>query len=452
MLHGRPYTQHVFPVNIFSGEVDVGDPYTFLFIKRGILQYVYVKPITAALTMVLKSANAYHEGSISLKSGYFWMMLISNLSVFLSLYCFSMFFMATKTDLEDFRPVPKFICIKAVLFLTFWQGIAIAILVATGLLHDCSPEIAVAFQDALICFEMSIASFGHLYAFSYKDYIDPEIPSARMPIYYALRDAFGIQDIIEDSRETLQGTRFTYRTFEPSEGVATIGRSRSGRIMAGLRYSAGGTSKYWLPLHTNSKPTEQESPLEEYDMTMTDEGPIRHGDKRRSYGRRAGDTVSLRFSDVDSEDGDGLEELFQSSKKLEHGDYNFPAIDVYDPNLDSQDEPGMERLQVFAQEGSSSSSSSSDPSRSYNDLLTHHERGVSESASTRSLYSETSSSAPSTLVSVESSTTGHSVKVRDGCVENVNGFVPPPPKAPRWKRQLRGTPSPVASSDKQVLK
>lgn len=124
----------------------MGDPYTFLFIKRGILQYVYVKPITAALTMVLKSAGAYHEGSISLKSGYFWMMLISNLSVFLSLYCFSMFFLATKTDLEDFRPVPKFVCIKAVLFLTFWQGIAIAILVATGLLHYCKWESCVLYK------------------------------------------------------------------------------------------------------------------------------------------------------------------------------------------------------------------------------------------------------------------------------------------------------------------
>ena len=278
-----------------------------------------------------------------------------------------------------------------------------------------------------------------------------------MPIYYALRDAFGIKDIIEDSRETLQGTRFTYRTFEPSEGVATVGRSRSGRIMAGLRYSSGGTSKYWLPLHTHSKPTAQGSSAEEYDMIMADDGPIRlsHGDKRRSSSKvgrgRDGETVSLKFSDVDSEDGDGLEELFQSSKKLEHGDYNFPAIDLYDPNKDPQDEPGMERLEVFAREGSSSSSSSSNPSTSFGDLLAHHDRGVSESASTQSLYSEASSSVPSTLVSVESSAR-HSVTVRDGCVENVNGFVPPPPKVPKWKRHFRGTPGPVTSSDKQVLK
>lgn len=312
----------------------------------------------------------------------------------------------------------------------------------------------------IIFLHLCLLELINRYAFSYKDYIDPEIPSARMPIYYALRDAFGIKDIIEDSRETLQGTRFTYRTFEPSEGVATVGRSRSGRIMAGLRYSSGGTSKYWLPLHSNSKPAAQGSSVEEYDMTMADDGPIRlsHGDKGRSSSRggrgrrgRDGETISLKFSDLDSEDGDGLEELFQSSKKLEHGDYNFPAIDVYDPSEDVQDEPGMERLESFAREGSSSSSSSSDPGGSFGNLLAHHDRGVSESASTQSLYSEASSSAPSTLVSVDSSAR-HSVKVRDGCVENVNGFIPPPPKVPQWKRHFRGTPGPIASTDKQALK
>ncbi|KAG0045234.1 hypothetical protein BGZ83_009522 [Gryganskiella cystojenkinii] len=435
MLHGRPYSQHVFPVSLWAREVDVGDPYTFLFIKRGILQYVYIKPLTAALTMVLKSLGAYHEGLISLKSGYLWMVLISNVSVFLSLYCFT-----------------------------------IAVLVATGLLHYSSPEIAVAFQDALICFEMAIASFGHLYAFSHKDYIDPEIPSARMPIYYALRDAFGIRDIIEDSRETLQGTRFTYRTFEPSDGVATVGRSRSGRIMAGLRYSSGGASKYWLPLHASKADRTQESMqglVEEYDLDMTD-GPINLHTGKRGAGRGDGETISLKFSDVDSQDGDSLEELFHDSKKLPYGDYNFPAIDVYDPNQDrSHDDQdgscqsgdtsasaseaantatrtleGLEGLRAALGQDTYSFISSS--ASTHGDFMSNNfNRTVRPSISTQSLFSDASySTAPSTMVASDASTgrsNGHgSVVVRDGCVENVNGFVPPA-KIPKWKlRGLRG--------------
>lgn len=37
-LHGRAPKYPVFPGNIFWAEVDVSDPHTFLFLKRGILR------------------------------------------------------------------------------------------------------------------------------------------------------------------------------------------------------------------------------------------------------------------------------------------------------------------------------------------------------------------------------------------------------------------------------
>lgn len=37
MLHGRPPVPAVFPVSLWRNEIDVSDPYTFLFLKRGIL-------------------------------------------------------------------------------------------------------------------------------------------------------------------------------------------------------------------------------------------------------------------------------------------------------------------------------------------------------------------------------------------------------------------------------
>lgn len=37
-IHGRPPKYPVFPGNIFWSEVDVSDPYTFLFLKRGVLR------------------------------------------------------------------------------------------------------------------------------------------------------------------------------------------------------------------------------------------------------------------------------------------------------------------------------------------------------------------------------------------------------------------------------
>ena len=38
MLHGRPPKYPVFPANLLWPELDVSDPHTFLFLKRGILR------------------------------------------------------------------------------------------------------------------------------------------------------------------------------------------------------------------------------------------------------------------------------------------------------------------------------------------------------------------------------------------------------------------------------
>ena|SRR5258707_14645575 len=38
MLYGRPPKRHIFPVSLFVKELDPSDPFTFLFLKRGILR------------------------------------------------------------------------------------------------------------------------------------------------------------------------------------------------------------------------------------------------------------------------------------------------------------------------------------------------------------------------------------------------------------------------------
>lgn len=135
---------------------------------------------------------------------------------------------------------------------SFWQGFAVSILVAAGLVtSDRYPTelLSLAIQDTLISFEMPLFALLHMYAFSYTDYIDPlHVFSARLPVKYALRDSFGFRDVLQDSVLTLRGTGFSYRTFEPAAGALHQGPARERRVRAGLRYTDGGRTKYWLPL------------------------------------------------------------------------------------------------------------------------------------------------------------------------------------------------------------
>ena len=189
------------------------------------------------------------------------------------------------------------------------------------------PEnVSVGLNDLLISIEMPLFAFAHMYAFSHKDYIDPQHTFvARMPMYYAFRDAFGLLDLVEDSKATLRGEGMDYREFEPAEGFMHQGSGRDRRIRAGLRYSKGGQRKYWLPKITE----ETHAPLLNQDVDHvvhlapdlrpeTDEEPSVWPDAEVDNG------YGLPFGDLD----EGDEELYAHSQKYLFGDYNYPSVDV----------------------------------------------------------------------------------------------------------------------------
>ncbi|EPQ28518.1 uncharacterized protein PFL1_03821 [Pseudozyma flocculosa PF-1] len=387
LLHGRRPQDHIFPINLFLHPMDASDPYTFLALKRGVLQYVQIKPILAILTVLLKSIGKYGDGKISPSNGYTWISFTYNVSVFLSLYCLGMFWKCLNADLAPFRVTSKFLCVKGIIFFSFWQGLGISILVAAGLIRKIGPVadpeyISLAVQDFMICLEMPIFALGHAYAFSHKDYVDPFAHyAARLPVYYALRDCIGLYDVFSDSLTTVRGTGYGYQTFEPSEGVVHQSLARERRSKAGLRYTQGGKAKYWLPqrgtgdprdaakgarhqgpLSTVRKYLDQKrmerkgfaplSPDEAADVIHDnpDAPPDHSDDESSSLLRRPRDMAhsalqraeeGLHFFSERRPDGDDdveslsfdspssdEEELYQRSRNLDHGDYAYPNVDV----------------------------------------------------------------------------------------------------------------------------
>jgi hypothetical protein len=243
--------------------------------------------------------------------------------------------------------MPKFLCVKGILFFSFWQAIGISILVATGAISHLGPytdseRISVGLTDTLICFEMPLFAIAHLYAFSFKDFVDPRSSFvARMRIRYAISDSFGIKDVVEDSKATLGGAGMDYREFEPSEGFMHQGTGRERRIRAGLRYAEGGKKKYWLPNQVNAEPRgrlgrglnqddEVYAPLLEgqaadvVHIAPDLQSPGEEDPALLLEGSNAAEGFDLPFGDLD----EGDEELFQNSKKYLFGDYNYPVIDA----------------------------------------------------------------------------------------------------------------------------
>lgn len=265
----------------------------------------------------MKATGTYHEGTIALNSGYLWSGLIYNLSVTISLYSLGLFWVCMNNDLKPFRPVPKFLCIKLIIFASYWQGFFLAILVWLGAIPGSrdgdgkSPDsIAASIQDFLICVEMPAFAVAHWYAFSWHDFADNRVSAARMPVWHAARDAFGVRDLIEDSKETFKGDKYRYRIFDSGDKIMAheASRSRLARLKEGMRYERGGKGKYWIP-----KPDEinQTTPL------------------------LGANGSSSRRSDSLSPNGNGLDELiidadeeilYEQARALEFGDWNVSFL------------------------------------------------------------------------------------------------------------------------------
>lgn len=141
--------------------------------KQGCLQFVILKPILVTVTFVLYWNGKYHDGNFSADQSYLYLTIIYTLSYSMALYALALFYFACRDLLQPFNPVPKFIIIKSVVFLTYWQGVLVFLAAKSGFIKDA--EEAAEFQNFIICVEMLIAAVGHLYAFPYKEYAGANI-------------------------------------------------------------------------------------------------------------------------------------------------------------------------------------------------------------------------------------------------------------------------------------
>jgi len=89
--------------------------------KQGCLQFVILKPILVVVTLVLYAKGKYKDGNFSPKQSYLYLTIIYTFSYTMALYALALFYVACKDLLQPFNPVPKFIIIKSVVFLTYWQ-------------------------------------------------------------------------------------------------------------------------------------------------------------------------------------------------------------------------------------------------------------------------------------------------------------------------------------------
>lgn len=267
-LEHVPSTHAIPLVGRFIRKIDLSDPGDFLMVKRGILQYVWFKPIycLASLACIVGDFPALETV----------LLVLYNISVTWSLYNLAIFWKCLYNDLKVFNPWSKFLCVKLIIFASYWQGIVISTLAHYGKLKS-SKEIdtGYVYQNGLLCVEMIGFAILHWVAFPWAEYSSKKLPKcARFKYWIALRDCFGGGDLMWDFRYTLMGpTYYNYRNFEPFADSSQMARadslSRMRRLNQGFRFENQGERSHWVDYgsisHAHDDSSSSESAREQLD-------------------------------------------------------------------------------------------------------------------------------------------------------------------------------------------
>lgn len=192
--------------------------------KQGGLQFVILKPILVVITFILYAKGKYEDGNFSVDQAYLYITIIYTISYSMALYALALFYVACRDLLRPFNPVPKFIIIKSVVFLTYWQGVLVFLAAKSGFINNA--EEAADFQNFIICVEMLAAAVGHLYAFPYKEYAGANIGGSggfRGSLAHALK----FNDFYHDTVHQFAPTYHDYVLYNSNEGDEGARKYRS---------------------------------------------------------------------------------------------------------------------------------------------------------------------------------------------------------------------------------
>eukprot|EP01006_Ploeotia_vitrea_P060429 TRINITY_DN75895_c0_g1_i1.p1 TRINITY_DN75895_c0_g1~~TRINITY_DN75895_c0_g1_i1.p1 ORF type:complete len:430 (+),score=40.71 TRINITY_DN75895_c0_g1_i1:21-1310(+) len=222
VLQEKGSMKHPFPLCCLK-PLQLGEKFLTIC-RRLVVQFMLINPITTLVASILSlikvtakddegnlvSEPLFKEGDINFSHSYVYLAAIDNVSVTLAFSALFYFYVAMKKALEPYKPLGKFAVVKGVIFVSFWQGLAVALFVKLGVLkcykttcQTYTPEIiATALQEWLILFEMVFVACGCRWAFGHEEFME----QSRSPLMAKnVVSAFRVDDVMADVHRDVKG-------------------------------------------------------------------------------------------------------------------------------------------------------------------------------------------------------------------------------------------------------
>lgn len=95
----------------------------FNIVWIGVFQYCAIRPLMTFVAVATQLTGRYCESSLNPVFAHVWVMIIEAVAVTFAMYFLIAFYITTKDELATHKPFFKLLCIKLVIFFSFWQTV-----------------------------------------------------------------------------------------------------------------------------------------------------------------------------------------------------------------------------------------------------------------------------------------------------------------------------------------
>ncbi|KAJ5272792.1 organic solute transporter Ostalpha-domain-containing protein [Penicillium angulare] len=147
----------------------------FNVIWIGVFQYCILRVVLTVIAVAAEAADRYCQNSDSPKFAHIWVIVLESIAVTIAMYCLIQYYIQIKGDIAHHRPFLKILCIKLVIFLSFWQTTIIDYLTSSGTIKS-SAKVQLydwnnGLPNLLICIEMFLFAILHFWGFPWSSYV-----------------------------------------------------------------------------------------------------------------------------------------------------------------------------------------------------------------------------------------------------------------------------------------
>lgn len=241
---------HLGPMRFALRPYEVGDDFV-ASVVMGILQYVFVTLCLFVVNLVVWRRAMDQDAAVQQPSIYIQALpkIAKALSCGWAMYHLVLLYGETRGLLDHIRPMWKFVCIKGIIFFTFYQGLVLWVLGYLGVIPPnpmdvtgrvwSQTQIASGIKSFLLCIEMVVFCEMHRHAYPYDEW-DSGASHHTFPLHRKVAETLAAAELASQPK-ALDATNFVDILGLWRE-VSALRMSASARSRRGRMEDAAATS------------------------------------------------------------------------------------------------------------------------------------------------------------------------------------------------------------------